>query len=263
MHTAGSSKQRFFPWGGAALNRAKCPTRTMASSRALQREAERTDMVVQKKKKKKSTAETPESKSLIRYSSSAFCRLHLYENLLGWSLLQAAAAPSDSDQDGMWGCKFLLHLSPGCGFNRFYTLQSELWFSVIIPHHISSPSFLYGSYLYATFGHSAAHVWLLAAKSWFARRLTFAAEWRWAGSVCCPGCLSVGAKYGLNAWWGLCAVHCCEHWCHCESVASGVKVGGFLLISGDDPGFWPAALKSLLGSCLVYRRNGHCSRGAL
>lgn len=71
MHTAGFSKHFFFPpkWSSrAALNRAKCPTRAMASLRVLQWEAERTDMVRGRNegKKKNPTAKaTPGSECLI------------------------------------------------------------------------------------------------------------------------------------------------------------------------------------------------------
>lgn len=139
----------------AALNRAKCPTRTMARLRVLQWEAERTDTVGQKGGKKWGKERGPPvCESLITYSSSAFCRLNLNENLFAsFAVFQLVAALSlcDSNRSGMWGCKFHLRLS--LVFNRDYILYSQSCDSLLSPLIIFFSSFysFYGSHFYATF----------------------------------------------------------------------------------------------------------------
>lgn len=85
MHTAGFSEHVSFPWGRAAEEHS-----TVRSVQHAQRlhcvcynERQRAQIWWEEemRKKKRTPKETPVSKRLIRYSSSAFCRLNLYENL--------------------------------------------------------------------------------------------------------------------------------------------------------------------------------------
>lgn len=89
MHNEGLSF--FFPWGGAAEQHSAVQSVQHAQwlhclyYSEKQREQIWWEEEIKGMKKNPAAKTTPVSKSLIRYSSSAFCRLNLYENLFGSS----------------------------------------------------------------------------------------------------------------------------------------------------------------------------------
>lgn len=204
-HTAGSSKQFVFPWGGAAeqhsdtqsvqhapwLHRMWCTER--------QEEQIYSGKEMRKEKNPNRKKETQVSWSLIRYSSSAFSLLiymKIYSVCRG--VPGCCCSLCDSKQSGMWGCKFLLHLvfslslcfSAGCSFNADYV-------SVILCYLLTSyfPPSLPSLFLHLL---SLCHIhkdrdaqqttWKLSfllctLKSSFTYHLTSAAHSHWAAAA--------------------------------------------------------------------------------
>lgn len=110
MHAAGSPEQFVFPRGGAALSRAKCPTRTMAPLRVLHREAERTDKMGRNFSRKNRDRW---ARVLLGIHHLTFAVLiYMKINSVGRRVPGCCHFLCDSNQSGMWGCKFLLHLIP-------------------------------------------------------------------------------------------------------------------------------------------------------
>lgn len=161
------------PRGGAALNRLKCPTRTMASSRVRQREVQgyryggRPKRRWGKGKKYKTAKRHQWARVLLGNHRLPFAVLIYMKIYLVYLRVPGCCCSCcDSNQSGMWRCKFLPHLISLLLSLQAIVLIQIIYFTVsavIHCYHLpsySAPSFLlfYGSYLYATLRHSADHV---------------------------------------------------------------------------------------------------------